>query len=150
VSVSLILVPLAISAVVAAHASRTGKDGAGRLICHVQTRMRDRALLAEALRYTGADVTVLDDALVANWEGVRATFQRDDDGVWTAHLEGFVDDQRAVEIVTAVDAGYGRLVQGAVLNRLRERAPAAGLRLESESMGADASVSLVFAVEDRV
>ena len=148
-SVSLILVPLAIGAVVAAHASRSGKDEAGRLICHVQTRMRDSTLLAEALRRTGADVTVLDDTLVATWEGVHATFQRDDDGVWTAHLEGSVDDQRAVEIVAAVDAAYGRLVQGAVLDRLRERAPAAGLRLESESLGADASVSLVFAVEGR-
>jgi hypothetical protein len=43
-----------------------------------------------------------------------------------------VDEERAVEIVRAVDAAYGRQVQRAVLDRLRERAPAAGLRLESE------------------
>jgi len=149
VSVSLILLPLAISAVVAAHASRTAKDETGRLVCHVQTRMRNPGLLADALRDTGAEVTAQDDTLVANWEGVRATFQRNDDDVWTAHLEGSVDDRRAVEIVAGVDAAYGRQVQSAVLDRLREHAPAAGLRLESESVGADASVSLVFAVEGR-
>jgi len=91
VSVSLILLPLAISAVVAAHASRTAKDETGRLVCHVQTRMRNPGLLADALRDTGAEVTAQDDTLVANWEGVRATFQRNDDDVWTAHLEGSVD-----------------------------------------------------------
>ena len=36
-----------------------------------------------------------------------------------------------------------------MLERLRERAPAAGLRLESETVAEDASVRLVFAVEGR-
>ena len=60
-----------------------------------------------------------------------------------------MDQDRAVDVVRAVDVAYGRQVQRAVLDRLRTEAPASGLRLESEEVTADASVRLVFAVENR-
>jgi hypothetical protein len=146
VSLSLILIPLAVAAVTTAHGARSGRDGRGRLVCEVRTRMRDETLLAAALRETGAAVTAGGGEITGQWDGVRARFTRDGDGVWSAHFTGEVDEPRAVEIVRAVDAGYGRQVQQAVLDRLRERAPAAGLRLESETATEDAGVRLVFAV----
>ncbi|MFS8480188.1 MAG: hypothetical protein FWJ93_14745 [Micromonosporaceae bacterium] len=148
-SVSLLLVPLAVAAAAGVRGVTAGRDHEGRIVCQVQTRMRDETLLAAALRETNAAVTAGEHEIVAAWEGVQATFRRDRDGVWSAHLTGDVDEQRAIEIVRAVDAGYGRQVQRAVLDRLRERAPAAGLRLESETVAEDASVRLVFAVEGR-
>lgn len=148
-SVSLILVPLAVAAVAAAHVVRSSPDNSNRIICQVRTRMRDETLLAAALRETDAEVTVDGQEIVATWSDVRAGFRRDQDGIWTAHFTGEIDEQRATEIVRAVDAGYGRQVQATVLQRLRERAPAAGLRLESESLVEDAGVRLVFAVEGR-
>ncbi|MEO3777190.1 hypothetical protein ABGB16_10140 [Micromonospora sp. B11E3] len=148
-SISLILVPLAVATVAAAHATSADRDDEDRVVCQVQTRMRDETLLAAALRDTGAAVTADADGIIADWAGVRAGFRRGSDGIWTAHLAGEVDEQRAVEIVHAVDAAYGRQVQGAVLERLRAQAPAAGLRLESEQVTEDASVRLVFAVGER-
>lgn len=148
-SVSLILVPLAVAAVSAVYGAQAGRDGDGRVVCQVQTRMRDETLLAAALSEARAVVTLDDQAIVAAWDGVHARFLRGQDGVWSAHFTGDVDEQRAVDIVRAIDAGYGRQVQRVVLERLRERAPAAGLRLESESVGEDASVRMVFAVEGR-
>lgn len=148
-SVSLILLPLAVAAVAATHVATSGRDDDGRVVCQVQTRMRDETLLAAALRDTAAVVTTEPDVVTADWVGVRASFQRGADGIWSAHFTGEVDEQRAVEIVRAVDAAYGRQVQHAVLARLREQAPAAGLRLESEQVTEDASVRLVFAVERR-
>ncbi|WP_432976419.1 hypothetical protein [Dactylosporangium sp. CA-233914] len=143
-SVSLILVPLVIAAT-AAHAGLTkGKDST---VVKVETRMRDAALLAAALRDTRAAVTTEDADLVADWAGVRARFSRDERHIWTAHFTGDVDEARATDIVRAVDAAYGRQVQRAVLTRLTERAPAAGLRLESRSVTPDRAVRLVFAVE---
>ncbi|WP_433078655.1 hypothetical protein ACQP1P_37945 [Dactylosporangium sp. CA-052675] len=143
-SVSLILLPLAIAAA-AAHAGLTkGKD---TTVCEVRTRMRDEGLLAAALRDTRAAVTPDGDGLVADWAGVRARFVRDERQVWSAHFTGDVDEPRAVDIVRAVDAAYGRQVQAAVLERLTHRAPAAGLRLESRSVTPDRAVRLVFAVE---
>lgn len=146
-SVSLVLVPIAIAAVAAWQASRSDADEQGRLVCHVGTRMRDVGLLAAALADTGAGVRQDAEELVANWQGVQARFSRGADGIWSAHLAGNVDETRAVGIVTAVDTAYGRQVQQAVLARLRERAPASGMRLESETVSDDASVTLVLAVE---
>lgn len=147
-SVSLILIPLAIAAA-AAHAGLSGDPAAdsGATVCRVQTRMRDAGLLGEALRESRAVVTAEGADLLADWAGVRARFSRDARQIWTAHFTGDVDEPRAVEIVRAVDAAYGRQVQQAVRARLTERAPAAGRRLESRSVTPDAAVRLVFAVE---
>lgn len=145
-SVSLILVPLAIAAVSAWQASRTEADESGRLVCQVGTRMRDERLLAAVLRDTGARVEESADRICAAWQGVQSEFTRDNDGIWSAHLTGDVDDARAVAIVTAVDAAYGRQVQSAVLAKLRDRAPSAGMSIESETVEEDLSVTLVLTV----
>ncbi|MGI5237318.1 hypothetical protein [Dactylosporangium sp. CA-139066] len=143
-SVSLLLIPLAIAAA-AAHAGLSkDKD---TTVCQVQTRMRDAGLLTAALSESRAVVTREGADLVADWAGVQARFSRDEQQIWTAHFTGDVDEARAVDIVRAVDAAYGRQVQRAVLARLTERAPAAGLRLESRSVTPDQAVRLVFAVE---
>lgn len=148
-SVSLLLVPVAVAAAVAVHGTTTGRDNQGRIICQVQTRMRDEHLLAAALRDTSAVVATGQDEIVADWAGVRAVFRRGSDGIWSAHLAGEVDEARAVDIVRAVDAAYGRQVQRAVVERLRERSATVGLRLESEQVTEDTSVRLVFTVESR-
>ncbi|GLI03603.1 hypothetical protein [Phytohabitans aurantiacus] len=145
-SISLILVPLAVAAVAAVNGARSTRDATGQVVCEVRTRMRDERLLAAALEETGAAVTADEREIAAQWAGVRAAFARDTEGVWSAHFTGDVDESRAVEIIRAVDVGYGRQVQRAVLERLRERAPAAGFSLESETITEDAGVRLVFAV----
>nr|ACR33035.1 hypothetical protein [Actinoplanes garbadinensis] len=144
-SVSLLLVPLAMAGAAAVQAA-AGRMDDGRLICQVQTRMRDVTLLDAALRDTGATVTAAGDTISATWTQSAATFTRGADGIWAAHVTG-VDQPGAVELMTTVDTAYGRRVQQAVLERLRAQAPEAGLRLESESVGQDASVRLVFEVE---
>ncbi|ROT32163.1 hypothetical protein [Micromonospora sp. HM5-17] len=149
-SVSLLLVPVALAAATTVAGLASGRDDDGRVVCEVQTRMRDENLLAAALRETGAAVTVRGHEIAVAWQGVQATFRRDQNGIWTASFTGEVDESRAIEIVRAVDAGYGRQVQRAVLDRLRERAPAAGLRLESEQTMEDEAVRLVFAVREGV
>lgn len=144
-SISIILLPVAMAGVAAVTSLAGRSDDA--TVVQVQTRMRDESLLRAALAQTGAVTESVPGGLVARWDGVTARFERGEDGVWSAHFMGAVDRDRAVEIVQAVDAAYGRQVQQAVLARLRDRAPAAGLRLESESVLADDAVRLVFAVE---
>jgi len=146
-SVEVLLVPLAIAAIGAWQASRTEQAADGQVVCHVATRMRDHGLLTAALADTGASTAIEDEnTLVATWQGVQARFTRDQDGIWSAHLTGQVDQDRAMGIITAVDQAYGRQVQAAVLARLHERAPAAGMRVESQRVADDASVTLVLAV----
>ncbi|MEV0719887.1 hypothetical protein [Asanoa sp. NPDC050611] len=145
-SVSLILIPAALAAAAVIQA-RAGGGGGASTVCTVSTRMRDSVLLSAALRETGAVVTAGDDVVDAAWQGVESRFTRGADGIWTAHFRGDVDESRAVEIVRRLDVAYGRQVQAAVVERLRDRALAAGLRLESETVADDAAVRLVFAVE---
>lgn len=154
-SVSIVLVPLAVAAVAAwevrggggrTRAEVTAGDRTTVMTCEVTTRMRDVNLLGAALTDLGARVALDEGVVTAAWQELTARFVQGTDGIWTAHLTGSVDEARAVETVRSVDAAYGRRVQQAVVRRLRERAPAAGMRLESESLDQDA-VTLVFAVE---
>lgn len=139
----MLLVPLAMAGAAAIKAAADRRaDG----VCQVRTRMRDITLLTAALRDTGASVTSGTEDLTVAWAEVTATFTRDAEGIWAAHFNG-ADQRRATELVIAVDAAYGRRVQRAVLERLREQAPAAGLRLESETVDENAAVRLVFEVE---
>lgn len=144
-SVSLLLVPLVLAGAAAVQA-RADRRNDGVTVVQVNTRMRDVTLLAEALRDAGAVVTATAEVLTAVWGEEMLSFRRDGEGVWSAHAAGMTTE-RAVELVTAVDVAYGRQVQQAVLERIRDRAPAAGLRLESEVVQEDASVRLVFEVE---
>ncbi|MGH3329742.1 MAG: hypothetical protein ACRDPJ_00425 [Nocardioidaceae bacterium] len=146
-SVEIVLVPLAVAAISAWRASRAETDETGRTVCHVSTRMRDQGLLSAALRDTGAVVNARDGQLVGTWAGVEAVFTLGADGIWTAHLTGEVDEERALSIVQAVDQAYGRQVQAAVLDRLRQRAPGAGMRVESESIDEDDTIVLTLALQ---
>lgn len=148
-SISIVLVPLAIAGISAWKASREEVDVQGRRICQVQTRMKDQSLLAAALRETRADVAVTPDRLTARWQGVQAEFMRDVQGIWQANFTGDVDVNRASSIVTAIDVAYGHQVQQAVLAKLRERAPTAGMSVASETVESDSSVTLVLNVGSR-
>ncbi|GAA1980092.1 hypothetical protein GCM10009817_20960 [Terrabacter lapilli] len=147
-SISIVLLPLAVAAVSAWQASHQDTDAEGRTVCQVQTRMKDQELLGAALRDTQADVSASTDKLVARWQGVEAEFRRDAQGIWQANFTGNVDVGGAAAIVAAVDAAYGRQVQQAVLAKLRDRAPAAGMFVASETVEDDDSVTLVLDVRN--
>lgn len=145
-SVSIVLVPLAIAAISSWQASRSETDAQGKTFCQVGTRMRDMTLLAAALADTRAVVTASGDMLVADWSGVRAEFARDADGIWQAHFTGDIDEARAVGIVSAIDQAYGLQVQRAVVEKLKQRAPGAGMSVVSERVEADDTMTLVLEV----
>ncbi|MFC9996851.1 hypothetical protein [Nocardia sp. NPDC127526] len=143
-SVSLILLPLAIGAVAKAAASQ-GTPAAN--VCTVSTRLRDPRLLTLALGDTGGRATVTGpDAIDVEWAELAAQLRRDADGIWQAHFTGTTDEQRCVDAVLAVDAAYGRRVQAEVLQKVRDRAPAAGMTLVSETTNTDESVTMVLEV----
>lgn len=144
-SIEIVLVPMAIAAVSAWNASRAERDNAGQQVVRVQTRMRDAKLLVAALGDTGARVTVA-DIITADWAGVRAEFRRDDQGIWHVGMTGDIDEKRATAIALAVDQAYGRRVQAAVLERLRLQAAPAGMRIESEKVEEDQSITVTLAV----
>ena len=144
-SISIVLIPAAIAAATWAASHGEKRDSEGRTVIGVSTRMRDVGLLTEALADTRAVVTQRsDDSLIARWQNVSAHFHRDParaDAAWEVDFIGQgraerrelsqVTEESVQGIVAAVDAAYGRRVQQAVLTRLRERAPQAGMTLPS-------------------
>lgn len=145
-SVSILLVPLAISAVSALHARAAADDGSG-VVYQVGTRMKDVDLVLKALEGAGATAVRTDRGLDAEWAGITANFHRGTDEIWAADFTGDVDEARALELVQAVDEGYGLLVQATVLARISERAAEAGLSLTSKTQNDDASVTMLLKVD---
>ena len=159
-SLEIILLPLAIAAVGAVKAARTQKAPDQRsvtqdapLTAHeqmalveVSTRMRDVDLLGAALGDTGANVDRAGDELFVSWPHQRCVFGRNHEGIWSAHFTDDVDVQEASDLIRAVDFAYGRRVQQALVQRLRERAPQAGMEIESETVEEDATVTMVLNV----
>lgn len=145
-SISLVLVPLAIAAIGAFQIGRSETDAEGRNVCHVQTRMRDSSLLKAALSDTNAISSQTPETIVADWHGIRALFHRNEQGIWQVDFTGDVDGTKAANIVAAVDHAYGRQVQRAVLARLRAQAPSAGMIVASETIEDDDSVTMVLSM----
>lgn len=144
-SISLILLPLAVAAV--AKAAAAGGPNQPN-VCTVSTRLRDARLLTAALGDTGAEVSAAGpDAIDAAWDELVAEFRRGEDGIWQAHFTGTADEQLCVDTVLAIDQCYGHRVQAEVLHKLRDRAPAAGMTLVSETTNADRSVTMVLEVQ---
>lgn len=146
-SVEIILIPLALAAVSAWKASRKEELPTGQQAIQVGSRMRDEALLANALSDTGAVTTRTDSTLNASWSDVQAEFSRDEQGIWAARMTGTIDEPRAINIITAVDQAYGMQVQQALLRTLRERAAAAGMTIENEQVDSEQTVTLTLVVQ---
>ncbi|WP_103355305.1 hypothetical protein [Amycolatopsis sp. CA-128772] len=128
------------AATIAAHAQ--AQPG----VVTVRTRMRHRDLLARALAGLRAQVTDDGNAVTAAWEGRRITFTYGPEGVQVAHVDGpGLTEAEASRLVLSVDEAYAAEVQRAVLARLKDRAAQAGMRVESERVNADQSISVTLA-----
>ncbi|GED98021.1 hypothetical protein [Gordonia crocea] len=111
--------------------------------------MRDENLLVAALQDTGAIVEHREaNAIQVRWRGVGGALHRDAQGIWQAVFTGDVDQQKAVGIVQALDQAYGRRVQQTVVERLKARAPQAGMSVMSEKLEDDSTVTLILDVDE--
>ncbi len=159
-SVSLLLIPAAIAAAMgglglgaagAVGASLQGGTASTTGAMEVGTRMRDLGLLAAAVEDLGGTVGVREESLLeAVVADLSLRMTRGEDGIWAAHLaaEGReLSVEEANAFVLALDTAYAARVQRAVVERIRSRAPEAGLALVSEQRGQDDSVTRVLEVQ---
>ncbi len=145
-SVEILLIPMAMAAVAAW--SARGETATAHT-CLVGTRMRDRELLKQALESLGAEVREDDKAsLRAAFSDTTLQFAWNEDGIATAHVD---DDDlaRAEEVIRMIDTEYAALVQARVYERLQQRVERLGIRVESEQVGDDNSITLVLAMEQQ-
>lgn len=158
-SVSIILLPAAIAAIAAAMgAGGAGIVGAGIVArkggpstLQVATRMKDLALLQDALRDIGAASTQATESEVKATIGdLSLTMTRNAEGIWEAHFESLsgavVEEQNVAGLLTHLDRAYAARVQSAVAEKIRMRADSAGLDLVSETVDDDQTVTMVLNV----
>lgn len=143
-SIEIVLIPLALAAISAYQASKA--EEAGQQVVAVQTRMKNEHLLEAALADTGATVDREDAVIHVEWGSTQARFTKDANGIWGVHFDGSTSLEEATALVQRVDVAYGRQVQQEVLARLRQRAPEAGMTVESETVEDDDSVTLTLTV----
>lgn len=173
-SVTLLLIPVALAA--AAVAGTTGAAGAlsmlggeqaashggpggragesdGARPVTVQTRMKDRGLLADALRTLGAsELSDTGDEVAAVVGGLAVRLSRTPEEIWQLHLERVdgheLSTAEATSFAQSLDVAYAAEVQRAVAARIRERADAAGFELTSETRDEDDTLTMVLTVKD--
>jgi hypothetical protein len=148
-SVSLVLIPLAIAGV-SVYRSRHEQSAevSSRDEIYVESRMRDRELLVSALRDLGTPVcNTTDGALTVETTDGSITMRLNNNGLWTAHFPATWASDRARDFIRDLDSAYGLRVQQAVVMRLRERAPEVGMRITSQSIDNDRVITLVMEVE---
>ena len=121
-------------------------EGGDRGTCVVRTRLRNPDLLAQALGDLGAEVQVDGGAVTGRFGTTEVSFQPQEDGSVVAHVVG-ADAADAERLVLEVDDAYASAVQAALYERLLERAPALGLRLERESVDDQNAITLVLVQE---
>lgn len=139
-SLELVLIPAAIAAVAAIRAARAEN---GSLL--IQTRMKNHQMLLRACQRAGASSTD-EELLSASWPDLHVSFRHQEDGTLLAHVRDSDDQNRINEVLLAIDAAYGGLVQEHVINRIQENAERLGMRIESRSDNADSSVTVVLEV----
>jgi hypothetical protein len=135
---------LLIPAAMAAYAAWQARADAGEHNCLVETRWRHAGLLAQALEDIEAKrISAPSTTISATIEGIATTFVCGSDGIMTAHFPRDMSVDEAIAIVNKVDSAYTRRVQDAVYRRVRQRVRELGYELDSETVDADDTITLV-------
>jgi hypothetical protein len=146
-SLEIILIPMAIALITKAKSK--ADENVANASAHqvsVETRMKNQDLLLNAMTIAGCSVTATPNEIAGNFNSILFSFKRDATGIWNATFMAGTTLQAATQIIQAVDKAYGLEVQAELLRKIKERAPQNGMTLESETVNADSSISLVLAV----
>lgn len=144
-SLEIVLVPLAIAAAGAWKARREEKANTPTI--QVASRMRHGGLLANSLTDLGLSVTHgPDEEISASQQGKVVAFHRNTEDLWVATFDGSWSEADAMQLLTSLDAAYGRQVQKDVIAKIHERAPAAGMQVTSQEVDDEETVTLTLSV----
>lgn len=142
-SVSLILVPIAIAAAGAIRASMDKNREAVR----VSTRMRDEELLRRALEEYGCRNVGGEENVEASLGGREILFEQGEAGTFEGLFTG-VDEAAAESFVRDVEREYTRLLQARTYERVLAGAAEHGYTVESEAVEDDNSLVVTLRVPD--
>lgn len=140
------LAPLAVGAAAAAVKaieSRSQKSSSVR----VETRMKNKDLVAEAISNLGYEVTLREDSIVGASEKATLMMSLNAEGLWQCHFSGEQTVDGATETLQNLDREYGKLVQRELLRRLENRLPQTNMQKVAEVTNPDMSVTVTLEVQ---
>jgi hypothetical protein len=145
-SIELALLPIAIAAIGAAI---NKKKSLAQQPNHfaIETRMTDARLLEVALQNCGCRSIASSQQLTTAFESAEILFQPAANGAFDAVFSGEIEAEQANAFIGDVFTEYTRLVQEDVYLKLKQRAAARGMMLESEQLQNDNSITLTFCLQ---
>lgn len=139
------LAPLAVGAAAAAIKAlenRSKSEG----ILRVETRMKNETMVAEAMERLGYEVERSDASLRGTAGESALTMSRNAEGLWVGQFSAEKSQEDAVQVLTALDAEYGKLVQAALIKRLEERLPESNMKMVQQVRNEDQSITVMLTV----
>lgn len=148
-SIELALLPIAI-AVMGALANRKQKRLEQEMTnsFSLPTRIKDARLLQTALQNCGCQSVSTGVTVDSEVQGARIVFEPTEHSGFNAVFVGGIPTDQAEDFLDSLYSEYTRQVQQAVYEKLKDRAAAKGMILESEELQDDDSVVLTFCVQD--
>lgn len=146
-SLELILVPMAIAIISRSRAqvNENSSTASARQV-GVETRMKNENLLVQAMERIGCTASFSEGQIRSSFEDINFVFKKNHEDIWEASFVEGTSLEVATDIISRIDKAYGAEVQSEVLRRIKERAPSSNMILESETLNADNSVTLVLGV----
>lgn len=139
------LAPLAVGAAAAATKAienRSKSEG----ILRVETRMKNEDMVANAMERLGYSVEKNGGSLVGRTGSSTLTMSRNADGLWVGQFSAEKSQEEAIQVLTALDVEYGKLVQSALIKRLEERLPESNLQMVQQVTNQDQSITVMLTV----
>jgi hypothetical protein len=151
-SVEILLLPIAIAVIGGAMANQqpSSKQSTkpSETTFSITTRMTNPHILQTALRNWGCKSVTTAENVHTAIEGARIVFEQAEGVPFKAVFVGNIPTDLAQKFIADVYGEYTRLVQQDVYIKLKQRATAKGLVLESEEVQADDSIVLTLRVQE--
>lgn len=139
------LAPIAVGAAAAAIKAIENRANLGGVI-RVETRMKNQAMVAEALENIGYSVVADDGTLIGSMGDSTLRMSRNADGLWVGQFSADRSEEEAIETLTSLDIAYGKLVQLALIRRLEQRLPFSNMQLVNQVTNLDESITVTLEV----
>lgn len=112
------------------------------------TSIRNVEFLLRTIQKLGTQqVSIKEDCITANFSSLSVVYQPDENGYICLHFRGNIEPKEAYEFKDLLEVQYGKLLQEAVYNQIKQKAEEEGLKLETEQVEENDTIVLTYNVQ---
>lgn len=114
----------------------------------IPTLIRNMEFLLRTIQKLGTQqVCVKEDCITTNFSDLSVVYRPNENGYICLYFRGNIRPEDAYEFKDLLETQYGKLLQEAVYNQIRQKAEAEGLELETEQIEEDDTIVLTYNVQ---